>query len=257
VRLCVLASGSSGNAIYVQQGATRILIDAGITAREIDARLRAIDVDIRRLNALFVSHEHADHAACAGVLARKLRVPIYMTEGTFQAARRLFRGRERLRLIDSDQTVSAGELQVRAFPVPHDAADPVCFLVEGGSSSVGIATDLGAVTKLVHQRLAGADLVVLEANYDRDLPMGGPYPWALKQRISGNRGHLGNGPAAQALTELARGGLRQAILAHLSDENNRPDLARTASEDALALAGVRGFALSVAGPDEPTPTYIV
>jgi len=257
MRVCLLASGSSGNAIYVEHGSTCILIDAGISARRIEERLRAVDVDPHRVQAIVVSHDHSDHISGVGVLARKLKISVWMTPGTFEAAKKLFRGKERVRLFERDEAISIGDLRLQPFAISHDAADPVNFVVDGGNSRLGVATDMGVVTGLVRERLRRADLVVLETNYDRDLLMGGPYPWPLKQRIAGNQGHLGNDVASVALREWAIGGLGQAVLAHLSEKNNRPVLARAACEAELDRAGIGGFRLSVAGPDRPSPVYVV
>ncbi|MSS73540.1 MAG: MBL fold metallo-hydrolase [Candidatus Latescibacteria bacterium] len=257
MKVCVLASGSGGNAVYVQEGPTRVLIDAGLTGRKVEDRLRAIDVDPGSLQAIVVTHEHADHIRGAGVLARRFRLPVWMTGGTLEASRETFRGVERVRRFENDEAFDFGDLRFQPFTLSHDAADPVNFVVEGGEARLGIATDLGVVTQLVYQRLRGADLVVMETNHDRDLLMNGSYSWDLKRRIGGNRGHLSNGKAAEALCSLAEEGLRQALLAHLSDENNRPDLAEGTCRSELEGRGVRDFALTVLQQDRPSPIFVI
>jgi len=257
LKVCVLASGSAGNAIYVQEGATRVLIDAGLTGKQVEERLRAIDVTPEALQAVVITHEHADHIRGAGVLARRFGLPVWMTGGTLEASGETFRGVGRVRLFGNDEAFDVGDLLFQPFALSHDAADPVNFLVTGGDARLGIATDLGVVTQLVHQRLRGADLVVMEANHDRDLLMNGPYPWDLKRRIGGNRGHLSNGKSAEALCGLAEEGLRQALLAHLSDENNRPDLAEKTCRSGLEGRGVRDFSLTVVEQGRPSPIFVI
>ncbi len=256
MQVSVLASGSTGNAIYVQKGATRLLIDAGLSAKEITKRLAAIGVELKKLHGILVSHEHQDHVTGVGVLARKLRCPVWMTRGTLDAARRRFRGRERIRLIENDETFTVGDLRARAFSISHDAADPVNFVVEDGETRVAVATDMGKVTPLVFDRLQGADMVIMESNYDRDLLMNGSYPWHLKRRISSTHGHLANDDSAEAIGRLAEQGLRHAVLAHLSQENNRPEIARATCEAGLNGMG-RHFQIDVARPDRPTPIFVV
>lgn len=257
MKVCALASGSSGNSIYLQEGTTRVLVDAGLTGRQVEERLRAIDVDPGTLRGIVVSHEHADHIRGVGVLARRYGLPVWMTPGTLEACRDAFRGTERIRTFSNDEAVEVGDLHFQPFSLSHDAADPVNFLVSGGGARLGIATDLGVVTQLVYDRLRGADLVVMEANYDRDMLVNGPYPWDLKRRIGGSRGHLSNGRAAETLRDLAEEGLRQALLAHLSDENNRPDLAEDACRAELEGRGVREFGLTVAAPDRPSSIFVI
>jgi phosphoribosyl 1,2-cyclic phosphodiesterase len=256
MQVSVLASGSTGNAIYVQKGATRLLIDSGLSAREITKRLAAIGVELKKLNGILVSHEHHDHVGGVGVLARKLRCPVWMTRGTFDASRKRFKGRERIRLIENDETFEVGDLQARAFSISHDASDPVNYAIEDGSTQVAVATDMGKVTPLVYERLKAADMVIIESNYDRDLLMNGPYPWHLKQRISSSHGHLANSDSAEVLGQLAQQGLRHAVLAHLSLENNRPEIARSTCEEGLNGMN-RHFQIDVASPDRPTPVFVV
>ena len=256
MQVSVLASGSTGNAIYVQKGATRLLIDAGLSGKEITKRLSEIGVELKKLNGILVSHEHHDHVGGVGVLARKLRCPVWMTRGTFEAARRRFKGRERIRFIENDATFAVGDLRARAFSISHDAADPVNFVIEDGETQVAVATDMGKVTPLVFERLQGADMVIMESNYDRDLLMNGPYPWHLKQRISSTHGHLAISDSAETLARLAEQGLRHAVLAHLSQENNRPDIARATCERGLN-GKRRHFQIDVAAPDRPTPVFVV
>ena len=258
MKFSLLASGSSGNSIFVQEGTTRVLVDAGLAGKRIEERLDAVGVSAASIQAIVVSHEHSDHIQGVGVLARRFNLPVWMTEGTFEACKaKVFRGKERVRLFENDEAFSLGDLRFEPYSLSHDAADPVNFMITGREACLGIATDMGIVTHLVRNRLRGADLVILESNYDRNMLMYGPYPWKVKQRISGNRGHLSNGAAAQTLRDLVGAGLKQAVLAHLSDHNNRPELARETCRAELNGIGARDVALSVATPERPTPVRVV
>ena len=257
MQVCVLASGSGGNAIFFQQGATRVLVDAGLSGRKIDARLRSIGVDVQKLMGIVVSHEHSDHVSGVGILARKVGCPVWLTRGTFEAAQSKFKGHERIRFFDNDQDFSIGDLLFQPFSISHDAADPVNFVIGDGSSRVGVGTDMGVVSQLALQRLLTSNLVVLESNYDREMLMAGPYPWSLKQRIQGTRGHLDNTDASETLGKLIDNGLEQVVLAHLSEENNSPELAMAASQSAIEDRGLNRYQLSVAEQNQPTPVYVV
>ena len=168
-----------------------------------------------------------------------------------------FRGTEKIRVFENDEAFSIGDLSFQAFQLPHDAADPVNFSVTDGHSNVTVATDMGTVTQLVYQYMRRADLVIIETNYDYQLLMDGPYPWDLKRRISSTHGHLSNDGAAEALCDLAREGLQQAVLAHLSQKNNRPNLARETCADMLQEQGIRSFPLSVAEQDRPSDIFVI
>lgn len=239
---CPLYSGSSGNALYVQYGETRLLIDAGKSGRMITEALQFIGVDPRTLTALLITHEHSDHIQGAGVLSRKYRLPIYATEKTWQAmAAKLGPLPDGVRRdFDRDGDFYVGQIGVVPFPLPHDAADPVGYRFYGGSSSISTATDLGCFTHRVRDAIAGSDLVLLESNHDPDmLRHNDHYSAALKQRILGNHGHLSNQACAEALVELVKTGVKNVILGHLSGENNRPELALQTSETQAELEGIR------------------
>ena len=257
MKICLLASGSGGNSICVQNGSSSVLIDAGLTGKKIEERLRGVGINPAGLQAVVVSHEHADHIKGVGVLARRYGLPVWMTEGTLNASKKIFRGREKIQVFENDEEFSIGDLSFQAFQLPHDAADPVNFSVTDGQANVTIATDMGTVTQLVYQYMRRADLLIIESNYDYQLLMDGPYPWDLKQRINSTHGHLSNDGAAEALCNLAREGLKQAVLAHLSEKNNRPDLARETCADMLQGRGIRSFPLSVAEQDRPSDIFVI
>ena len=247
MKICLLASGSGGNSICVQNGSSNVLIDAGLTGKKIEERLQSIGVNPAGLQAVVVSHEHADHIKGVGVLARRYGLPVWMTEGTLNASKKIFRGTEKIRVFENDEAFSIGDLSFQAFQLPHDAADPVNFSVTDGHANVTVATDMGTVTQLVYQYMRRADLVIIETNYDYQLLMDGPYPWDLKRRISSTHGHLSNEGAAEVLCDLAREGLQQAVLAHLSQKNNRPNLARETCADMLQESGYSVFSPECGG----------
>lgn len=247
--ICVLASGSKGNSIYIEEGHTRILIDAGLSGREISRRLEEVEVDPTALSALIVSHEHSDHVRGVGVLARRLGVTVFGTAKTLEAMAGSFRGGEDLRTFRSDESFQVDGLRIRAFSTSHDAVDPVGFRIRGRHAIVAVATDLGFVSHLIRHQLQGADLAILEANHDETMLMEGPYPWELKQRVRSRRGHLSNREAGELLAKLAQDGLRRGILAHLSEQNNTPDLALDTVREMLAAGGRSDFPLSAARQD--------
>ncbi len=223
-----LQSGSSGNCIYVETSGVKLLFDAGITGAQTEERLAAQGRDIRSVDGVIISHDHSDHISHAGVLQRKYGLPVYVTPATFAAASarcplgkmkdvRHFRSCDKLRF---------GNVLVHAIPTPHDGVDGSVFVVEAGMKRLGILTDLGHVFKDLIRLVSSLDAVFLESNYDPDMLARGPYPAYLKQRIKGPRGHISNNESAQVLLRASAGNrLQWACLAHLSEQNNRPDVA--------------------------------
>lgn len=239
---CPLFSGSSGNALFVQYGQTRLLIDAGKPGKTITEALRSIGVEPQTLSGILITHEHSDHISGAGVMARKYRLPIYATPGTWRAMdKKIGVVPPELKVtFNKEQDFYMGDIGVVPFAIPHDAADPVGYRLYGGGLSVSTATDLGQFTKRVSDAVAGSSLVLLESNHDPDMLRANPhYPMALKQRILGNHGHLSNDACAEALIQLLNTGVHNVILGHLSGENNTPDLALQTSELRAELEGVK------------------
>jgi len=224
LRVCLIASGSKGNAVYLQSGESRILVDAGFAARELSRRLELIGVEAQSLDAVFVSHEHGDHCRGLGPLARRYQLPVYMNSETFQALPSLGRVAA-LHHFDTGTAFTCRDLHVETIPLTHDAARPVAYVVETHEGRIGIATDLGIATRLVRERLKGCRILILEANHDETMLRDGPYPWPLKHRIRGNHGHLSNGDCADLLADLLWDGLETVFLAHMSETNNRAELA--------------------------------
>ncbi|MFH0726389.1 MAG: MBL fold metallo-hydrolase [Pseudomonadota bacterium] len=251
--VCMLASGSRGNAIYISNGATSVLIDAGLSGVEIERRLKSRGLCPENLDALIVSHEHADHIHGVGVLSRKYGLPVYMNADTQKAAYRLGKVNT-VKPFNCSTPFMINTLSIYPFPISHDAADPVGFTLEQGGIKIGIATDLGVVTALVKEHLKECALLVLEANHDPEMLTQGPYPWPLKQRIKSRVGHLANEDTHDLLQELQHDRLQHVVLAHLSETNNTPEKAYQAVSPALtrcfptlsvATQGVSGEILRV------------
>lgn len=239
---CPLFSGSSGNALFVQAGRTRVLIDAGKPGKTITEALDSIGVEPQTLDAILITHEHSDHIAGAGVMARRYRLPVYATTETWAAmdAKVGVIPPELRRTFDKKQDFYLGDLGVVPFAIPHDAADPVGYRLWCGGISIATATDLGHFSKAVGQAIAGSSLALLESNHDPDMLKRNPnYSAYLKQRILSNRGHLSNEACADALLQLVESGVRNVILGHLSGENNLPELALGVSERRAQEAGLR------------------
>lgn len=232
MRVCLLASGSKGNAIYVEASGTRLLIDAGLSAREICSRLAQLEVEGDDLDAILVSHDHGDHCRGLGPMARRCQLPIYSHADTIAALPRLGRI-ETLETFDSGRTFAVRDLEVETVPFTHDAANTVGFVVRSPEGAVGIATDLGIATRLVRDRLQGCRVLIVETNHDEELLRDGPYPWHLKQRIRSNHGHLSNTAGAELLSALCWEGLEAVFLAHLSETNNTRQHALDAIERVL------------------------
>ena len=260
---CPLYSGSSGNALFCQYGDTRLLIDAGKPGRTIEDALKRIGADIRTLSGVLITHEHSDHIAGAGVLARKYHLPLYATSETWKA----MEGKIGKIPADMRYEIAAGRdfflgsVGVAPFSIPHDAADPVGFRLYGGGVSVSTATDLGFFSEEVWSNVAGSTLVLLESNHDPDMLRANPrYSAALKARILGDHGHLSNEACAAALLRLVTAGTSDVILGHLSGENNTPTLARKVSGKALEREGSRtgeDVRLQVALRDEVGSVFIL
>ncbi len=253
MRISVLGSGSAGNSILVAAGSTRILVDAGFSGRELVRRLDAVGVAAESLAGIVVTHDHGDHTRGIGVLARRFGVPLYLTELTHRACRRLLRGSEDVRTYRPGRAFEIGSLRVEPFLTVHDAVDPVAVAVVDPHTEtrIGLATDLGRPTAQVRHALSGCDFLVLEANHDEVLLREAPYPWSVKGRIASSHGHLSNHAAARLACDLLHPRLAGILLAHLSNESNRPELAHRVVSGALERAGYRGY-LAVARQDDPT-----
>ncbi len=307
----VLASGSKGNCMVVSSSRTRILVDAGLSCRELFKRMRAVDEDPSTLDAILVTHEHQDHVQGLAVTARKLGIPVYFTEATHRAWMRWMVPQKRMTYADwlekrkqsamAEQATldcddietedigaeeveveeadveaagktppdpcrlpgveyfqagsgfSIGDIAVTAFTIPHDAADPVGFVFAAEGIRMGLATDLGYIPANVQQQLRGCDVLMIESNHDLEMLRDGPYPWSVKQRVMSRVGHLSNEAAAGFLEKNYDGNATYVVLAHLSESNNLPELARVAAEWALReRMSLLGNKLLLAEQHEPT-----
>jgi phosphoribosyl 1,2-cyclic phosphodiesterase len=223
--VCILASGSKGNAVFISGGAASILIDAGLSGVEIERRLKSRGLDPKNLDAILVSHEHADHIQGVGVLSRRYRLPVYISAKTQTAASPQLGSLHELKTIECGTTFAINDLAIHPFSISHDAADPCGFTIRQNQTKIGIATDLGIATAMVKEHLKECSLLILEANHDEEMLINGPYPWPIKQRIKSRTGHLSNAASRTLLNELQHDCLRHVMLAHLSETNNTPQKA--------------------------------
>jgi len=318
VRMTVLASGSRGNSTVVSSTRTRILVDAGVSCRELFKRMQAAGEDPRTLDAILVTHEHQDHVQGLTVTARKLGIPVYFTEATHRAWIRWVTPRKRMTYAEwlaerrqqtearaaaavnppavnsqiedqeafeeeqesftveaatakpdpaalpaveyfaAGEAFSIGDIAVTPFTIPHDAADPVGFVFEAEGIRIGLATDLGYIPAHAALRLRRCDILMIESNHDLDMLRDGPYPWSVKQRVMSRVGHLSNNAAAEFLEKGYDGNAEYVILAHLSESNNLPELARVAAEyalrDRMSLLGNR---VLLATQDQPMTSLLL
>jgi len=261
--LTVLASGSGGNSTVLASSRTRLLIDCGLSCRETCRRLAGQGIAPESLSSILITHEHADHVAGVHVMAKKFRLPVYMTAPTQAEWQRLFKDSAgkpvqaaRLETFQPGRAFSVGDIDVMPFTIPHDAADPVGFRFLAEGVRVAIATDLGFVPPNVRDQLRACDGLVLESNHDLEMLRGGSYPWAVKQRVMSRVGHLSNDSLAEFLTTDYDGGAAFLVLAHLSKQNNHPELARVTAERALGIrqGELWGNRLYLASQDDPLPT---
>jgi len=252
VRISVLGSGSKGNCTLVATENTRLLIDAGLSRRETFSRLSAIGEPAEGFDAIVISHEHVDHINGLRLLAQDLAAPICISRATHEviswdANLRLFE------FFEAGRKFTIGDIEITPFSIPHDAVDPVAFTLESQGIRVGIVTDLGTIPEVVKQRVRGCHCLVFESNHDLDMLKVGPYPWHVKQRVMSRHGHLSNLATADFLVNDYDGAAQVLVLAHLSETNNHPEIARMSAEQALAMRQNGGATeLHVASQTAPT-----
>lgn len=261
VSITVLASGSKGNCTLISSEGTRLLVDAGLSCRQLLRRMAQCGASPSDIDAILITHEHSDHVGGLHVLAKRLKIPVYMTGATHDAYHRCARDSagskirlERLEVFHAGQVFDIGDVTVMPFTIPHDAVDPVGFTFRSEGIKVGVCTDLGYMPASVRYHIRGCQMLMIESNHDLELLRVGPYPWAVKQRVMSRVGHLSNDALADFLTTDYDGGAEFLILAHLSEQNNHPEIARMTAE--RALGEQRNFVrnqLMLAAQHEPLP----
>ncbi len=254
VRICVLGSGSGGNATFLATERTRILVDAGLGCREIKRRLRKIGEDVASLDAVLITHEHSDHIAGLPSLAKQFRNPIFLTWLT-ETCIDWQETTPRLERFQAGERFTVGDIEIDSFTIPHDAVDPVAFCFRAEGLKLGVVTDLGYIPESVKQQVRGCHLLVLESNHDLEMLKVGPYPWFVKQRVMSRVGHLSNHAVSQFLAADFDRTSQVLVLAHLSEHNNHPEIARVAAARALSRAGVNGTRVELASQRQPTEVF--
>ncbi len=251
MKICVLGSGSSGNCTFVCSETTRILIDAGLSGRETVRRLDQIGEKPSDFQAICLTHEHSDHIVGLGVLHSRFGVDLYANSGTMEAIQRVPKMRRlKWHVFTTGSAFEIGDLILEPFAVPHDAYEPVGFIVSSGDTRIGIVTDMGMCTHLIRERLKSCQVLVVESNHDEQLLLDAKRPWYLKQRISGRHGHLSNKRAAEMIVDVASSHLICVFLSHLSLDCNSPDLALKTTRNALKLHGHQHVQVSLTYPDQ-------
>lgn len=255
VRICILGSGSKGNATFVGTERTRVLIDAGMSRKELVNRMESIGEDPEKLDAVLVTHEHTDHAGGLRVMVKEMKFEAYMTWGTIGAlhADSYELNGSAIVPIQPNEVFRVGDLDVHAFPVPHDAAEPVAYSVVAEGIRITQVTDIGHFSPAVVRAMRGSTVLVMESNHDLEMLRVGPYPWNLKQRLLSRTGHLSNQAVSQYLSADYDGAAQHLFLAHLSSTNNHPELARLGAVRALEARGLDPAVVQVAAPDGPSP----
>ncbi|MFZ0448294.1 MAG: MBL fold metallo-hydrolase [Desulfatiglandaceae bacterium] len=251
LRFCTLASGSSGNVCYIETAQTRILVDAGLSGREIVGRMGLIGIEAETLNAIFLTHEHQDHIKGAGPLSRRFGLPVYLSEGTLRKGEKKLGKLENAVLMNAGDKISVNDITVETFTKCHDASDPLGLVVRSNGKKLGVVTDLGRSTAVVEDHLKGCEALVMEFNHDPVMLEEGPYSLELKRRIKGAEGHLSNDQAGDLLASVGHQNLKHLVLAHLSEINNRPEKAYNLAVVTLERLGFTHVEVTVARQDKP------
>ena len=253
--ITILGSGSRGNALVIQAPDGAVLLDAGFSARELDDRLAQTGVEPTALRGVIVSHEHADHVRGLRVFAERYGLPVFANRGTATVLKKRDERLGRLCLFAAGNPFAVGPFTVHPFSIPHDASDPVAFVLQAHGRRIGVATDLGHVNHLVEHQLRGCDALVIESNHDLGMLGNSTRPWALKQRILGRHGHLSNEACVALLQRVVDARTRHVVMAHTSEECNRYELVAQMAIDCLASLGRTDIAAHIARQDEPLPTF--
>ncbi|MDD2392445.1 MAG: MBL fold metallo-hydrolase [Eubacteriales bacterium] len=264
-RICSLFSGSSGNSTFIRMvnKPVSLLIDAGMSGKRIQAAMSLIGEDCASIDAILLTHEHIDHMAGIGVLVRRYKVPLYLSRITWDALQRMPVGvvpDELVNVFEPGDDFCIGDVSVKSFSVSHDSADCVGYSIRSESGSVSFLTDIGEMTPDVMAEISGSSAIFLESNYDRNMLFEGPYPWPLKRRIDGSRGHLSNEDCAQTVGLLLESGTENFILSHLSAENNTPDIAYSTTVSHMSANGARpgkDYKLQIAPRHIPGDPWVI
>ena len=263
MKLCSIASGSSGNCIFVGSEQTNLLVDVGLSAKRIENGLKEIDIKPDTIQGILITHEHTDHVSGLGVMARRYHIPIYATYETIMAIRGIKSlgeiSEELFNYIEPDKRFTINDISIEPFSISHDAANPVCYTMETGHEKLGIATDLGKYDDYILSKLSGSDILMIEANHDINMLMVGKYPYYLKQRILGDLGHLSNETLAGLISKLINKKKQHIILGHLSKENNYEELAYETVLCELSQLDIESdmYSLTVARRDAPSDLVII
>lgn len=263
MRLLSIASGSSGNCIYVGNDTTHILIDTGISGKKVEQGLNSIGLSGKDIDAVFVTHEHVDHIAGLGVFSRKWNTPVYGSKGTIHGSLNYTRlgevDEEMFQSFNKGEAVTVGSLVIHPIPISHDAQEPTAYRIEDGEKKVAVATDMGFFDESIVKNLQGLDALLIEANHDINMLQVGPYPFYLKQRILGKKGHLSNESCGKLLNQILHDDMKKIYLGHLSKENNLPELAYEAVRLEITMGDApyhaSDFSIEVAKRDEPTDVF--
>ncbi|MFC1535052.1 MBL fold metallo-hydrolase [Thermodesulfobacteriota bacterium] len=253
MRFSVLASGSGGNTCYIETSKSRILIDAGLSCRELVRRLELIEIKLDHLDAMVITHEHLDHTRGAGPISRRFDTPVYINGPTMDKSLRTLGKISRPIPVHTGQTVAINDVLVETFTKCHDAADPMGLVLSSNGVKLGLITDLGRSTRLVEDRLKGCRALIIEFNHDEGILDQGPYPLFLKRRIKGPEGHLSNQQAGELLKIISHKGLSQVILAHISEINNLPEKAICEAKEILSDCRLDDTEIMVSHQDYPGP----
>lgn len=253
MRMAVLGSGSGGNATILECGGVRLLLDAGLSAKQLTLRMQNIGVDPDSLTGVLLTHEHSDHARGLDVLLRKRKIPVYANAMTKEALQWGMKSEVQWKVFHTGQEFKLGDLAVYPFPIPHDAAEPVGFTVNGGTTKFGLVTDVGYVTQAMRMHLRDTQALFVEANYDEELlEADTKRPWSTKQRISSRHGHLSNTQAGELIADVGCDRLGHVVLGHLSGDCNCPNVATNTVSDLLKSGGLEKVSVSCANQHEPT-----
>lgn len=257
-KISVLASGSSGNSTYVSDGETQILIDVGLSGKDLEKRLNNINVNAVEIDAILITHEHRDHVNGVGVMCRRYNIPIYANNMTLEKSYNFIGSVEEKFCKNIKKDFSIGNINIHPFSISHDAVSPVAYLLYCNNKTIAIATDMGYFDKKVIRELKGADFIILEANHDLDMLMTGNYPWKVKHRIRGEEGHLSNDDTAALLPKIIDDNKPQILLAHLSEDNNNPEVAYITIKNNLKENGLiegEDYNLDFTYQDKATKVY--